>query len=115
MQITRLHEDPRVTRPYSDEQWTSILALGDRIDEEFAAGDVRLTVGGPPSCPSTTWTVKSGTPRRWVRPNNGGMPAPSFVVCATPTRRWTAALPGGASVVPRRVAAALGFHVLLAD
>ncbi|MFN7983534.1 MAG: transglutaminase family protein [Vicinamibacterales bacterium] len=49
MQITRLHEDPRVTRPYSDEQWTSILALGDRIDEEFAAGDVRLTVGVEPT------------------------------------------------------------------
>ncbi len=49
MRVTRLHEDPRVTRPYSDTQWQAILALGDRIDEEFAAGDVRLTVGGEPT------------------------------------------------------------------
>ena len=49
MHITRLHEDPRVTRPYTDEQWQSILALGDRIDEELEAGDVRLTVGGEPT------------------------------------------------------------------
>lgn len=49
MHVTRLHEDPRVTRPYTDEQWSEILALGDRIDAEFDAGDVRLTVGGEPT------------------------------------------------------------------
>ncbi|MEQ1757667.1 MAG: transglutaminase family protein [Vicinamibacterales bacterium] len=49
MQVTRIHEDPRVTRPYTDEQWTDILALGDRVDEELTAGDVRLTVGGEPT------------------------------------------------------------------
>jgi uncharacterized protein (DUF2126 family)/transglutaminase-like putative cysteine protease len=49
MRVTRIHEDPRVTRPYAEEQWRDILSLGDRIDQELAAGDVRLTVGGEPT------------------------------------------------------------------
>ena len=49
MQVTRIHEDPRVTRPYTDEQWQAVLELGDRIDAEFLAGDVRLTMGGEPT------------------------------------------------------------------
>ena len=49
MSVTRVHEDPRVTKPYSDEQWESILALGDRVDRELEAGDVRLTMGGEPT------------------------------------------------------------------
>ena len=32
MSVTRIHEDPRVTKPYTDEQWQAILALGDRVD-----------------------------------------------------------------------------------
>jgi uncharacterized protein (DUF2126 family)/transglutaminase-like putative cysteine protease len=49
MSVTRVHEDPRVTRPYSDEQWQAVLALGDRVDRELDAGDVRLTMGGEPT------------------------------------------------------------------
>lgn len=49
MSVTRVHEDPRVTKPYSDAQWSAILALGDRVDRELTAGDVRLTMGGEPT------------------------------------------------------------------
>ncbi len=49
LSVTRIHEDPRVTKPYSDEQWRDIVALGDRVDEDLAAGDVRLTMGGEPT------------------------------------------------------------------
>jgi transglutaminase-like putative cysteine protease len=49
MKVTRIHEDPRVTKPYTDDQWEKILTLGDRIDAELAAGDVRLTMGGEPT------------------------------------------------------------------
>ncbi|HVU85946.1 MAG TPA: transglutaminase family protein [Pirellulales bacterium] len=49
MTISRIHEDPRVTRPYTDEQWARIEALGHAVDERLAAGDVRLTMGGEPT------------------------------------------------------------------
>ncbi len=49
MQVTRIHEDPRVTKPYTEDQWERMCAVGDQIDDEFAAGDVRLTMGGEPT------------------------------------------------------------------
>jgi len=49
MSITRIHESPRVTKPYTSEQWEAIEALGKKIDEDLAAGDVRLTMGGEPT------------------------------------------------------------------
>jgi uncharacterized protein (DUF2126 family)/transglutaminase-like putative cysteine protease len=49
MQLTRVHEDPRVTKPYSDAQWSAIDALGEEIDVDLAAHDVRLTQGGEPT------------------------------------------------------------------
>ncbi|MGH7171044.1 MAG: transglutaminase family protein, partial [Gemmataceae bacterium] len=49
MSVMRLDEDLRVTRPYTEEQWHAIDALGRRIDAELRAGDVRLTMGGEPT------------------------------------------------------------------
>ncbi|MGE0384313.1 MAG: DUF2126 domain-containing protein [Gammaproteobacteria bacterium] len=47
--VERVHEDPRVTRPYTETQWQSILSLGDRVDADLIAGDVRLSQGGEPT------------------------------------------------------------------
>ncbi|MES9866774.1 MAG: transglutaminase family protein [Candidatus Thiodiazotropha sp. LLP2] len=47
--IERIHEDPRVTRPYSDKQWQDILSLGDFVDRQLVKDDVRLTMGGEPT------------------------------------------------------------------
>jgi uncharacterized protein (DUF2126 family) len=47
--VQRIHEDPRVTLPYSDTQWNEILTLGKRVDEILEADDVRLTMGGEPT------------------------------------------------------------------
>jgi uncharacterized protein (DUF2126 family)/transglutaminase-like putative cysteine protease len=49
MTVTRIHEDPRVTKPYSEQQWRAILDLGDQVDAELKKGDVRLTMGGEPT------------------------------------------------------------------
>jgi uncharacterized protein (DUF2126 family) len=49
MTVTRVHEDPRVTKPYTEETWQTIAALGERIDADLQAGDVRLTMGGEPT------------------------------------------------------------------
>jgi uncharacterized protein (DUF2126 family) len=49
MEVARIWEAPRVTRPYTERQWTQIESLGHAIDEKLAAGDVRLTMGGEPT------------------------------------------------------------------
>ncbi|MCE1181920.1 MAG: transglutaminase family protein, partial [Rhodocyclales bacterium] len=49
MQVTRIWEAPRVTKPYSDEQWIEIEGLGHEIDDELVRMDVRLTQGGEPT------------------------------------------------------------------
>ncbi|MDP9033371.1 MAG: transglutaminase family protein [Myxococcota bacterium] len=49
MSVKRIYETPRVTRPYSDEAWNAILALGQTVDQALSAGDVRLTMGGEPT------------------------------------------------------------------
>jgi len=54
MVVTRIHESPRVTKPYTEEQWADILALGDAVDAKLEAGDVRLTMGGEPTYVCTT-------------------------------------------------------------
>ncbi|GAB3018741.1 transglutaminase family protein [Bowmanella dokdonensis] len=48
-QVTRLKETPRVTRPYSEEQWRLIEALGYQVDEQLARDGVELTMGGEPT------------------------------------------------------------------
>ncbi len=49
MTITRIHEDPRVTRPYTEETWERIDSVGRDVDERLSARDVRLTMGGEPT------------------------------------------------------------------
>lgn len=49
MAVTRIYESPRVTKPYTEEQWQEMLALGDAVDRQLEAGDVRLTMGGEPT------------------------------------------------------------------
>jgi uncharacterized protein (DUF2126 family) len=48
-EVIRIHEDPRVTKPYSDEQWQCIDALGRAVDQQLDEMDVRLTQGGEPT------------------------------------------------------------------
>jgi uncharacterized protein (DUF2126 family)/transglutaminase-like putative cysteine protease len=47
--VTRIHEDPRVTKPYTEEQWSNINATGLMVDKDLEEGDVRMTMGGEPT------------------------------------------------------------------
>lgn len=47
--VTRIHEDPRVTKPYTEKQWAEMDALGYQVDKELCENDVRLTMGGEPT------------------------------------------------------------------
>ncbi len=47
--VYRIHEDPRVTKPYSEEQWATIMQVGHDVEKDLQEGDVRLTMGGEPT------------------------------------------------------------------
>jgi uncharacterized protein (DUF2126 family)/transglutaminase-like putative cysteine protease len=49
MAVTRIYESPRVTKPYTPEQWADVMQLGQAVDNELLQGDVRLTMGGEPT------------------------------------------------------------------
>lgn len=49
MKVVRLKEPPRITAPFSDDEWKKLEALGERVDGDLACQDVRLTMGGEPT------------------------------------------------------------------
>ncbi len=49
LSLARVADQPRVTRPFSDESWAVLDALGEAIDRDLVAHDVRLTTGGEPT------------------------------------------------------------------
>jgi uncharacterized protein (DUF2126 family)/transglutaminase-like putative cysteine protease len=49
MKVERVREEPRVTKPYTDEMWAAITRAGRLVDDALVAGDVRLTMGGEPT------------------------------------------------------------------
>lgn len=70
MEVRRVAETPRVTKPYTPQQWQRILASGARIDRVLLQQDVRLTMGGEPTFVSATdhegaeWTIDALGPTK---------------------------------------------------
>ena len=68
--VERIHEDPRVTKPYNDSQWADIQALGAMVDDKLEQGDVRLTMGGEPTFISAddmetaAWNTAADSPEK---------------------------------------------------
>ncbi|WP_067569313.1 transglutaminase family protein [Nocardia acidivorans] len=71
--VHRIHEDPRVTLPYSDIQWERISALGAVVDDRMRAAGIDLTIGGEPTFVSlddqtgAEWTTAADGPRKRER------------------------------------------------
>jgi len=49
MTVTRVRETPRTTKPYTEEQWATLLKVGEAIERDIGRHDVRLTMGGEPT------------------------------------------------------------------
>ncbi|WP_226779295.1 DUF2126 domain-containing protein [Oceaniglobus trochenteri] len=49
MSVKRVAEHPRITKPFSEEAWRDLNALGAKVDKALEDGDVRLTMGGEPT------------------------------------------------------------------
>jgi transglutaminase-like putative cysteine protease len=49
MRVGRIYESPRVTKPYTEEQWARIEMMGRQVDADLVQNDVRLTMGGEPT------------------------------------------------------------------
>jgi uncharacterized protein (DUF2126 family)/transglutaminase-like putative cysteine protease len=54
MKVTRIYESPRVTKPYTEEQWAEMDKLGHQVDADLKRQDCRLTMGGEPTFVSIT-------------------------------------------------------------
>ncbi len=76
MNVTRMAEKPRVTYPFSDEAWSALDALGNKVDADLIAQDVRLTMGGEPTFvsiddyQSAEWNTASVGPTKRILADN---------------------------------------------
>ena len=98
MSVTRVHEDPRVTKPYTDEQWQAIAVARrsrGRASWPPATCGSRWAASRR-SCRSTTWTARSGTRRPWAR-RSGGWARRCSAACATRSRPGACCTSGRAS------------------
>jgi uncharacterized protein (DUF2126 family) len=70
MNVKRIREAPRITRPFSDESWNRLDRLGEAVDADLRAHDVRLTIGGEPTFVSVDdfespeWNIAASGPTK---------------------------------------------------
>ena len=73
--VRRIHEDPRVTRPYTEAQVEHLQRLGRHVDDRLTAAGIELTMGGEPTFvsvddpTSAQWTIAADGPEKRVLAN----------------------------------------------
>ncbi|HEY0240776.1 MAG TPA: transglutaminase family protein, partial [Friedmanniella sp.] len=73
--VRRIHEDPRVTKPYAPSQVDALQRSGAAVDERLRAAGLALTMGGEPTfvsrddMVSPQWTVAADGPEKRVAAN----------------------------------------------
>ncbi len=65
--VFRIHEDPRVTKPYTEEQWSKVMEVGQAVEQDLQENDVRLTMGGEP----TFISIDDFESKEWITAADG--------------------------------------------
>ena len=73
--VVRIHQEPRVSKPYTPDQLDHLERLGQHIDQRLAAAGLELTMGGEPTfvsmddMTSPQWRVAADGPEKRIRAN----------------------------------------------
>lgn len=114
MSIARVHEDPRITKPYTEEEWQQIEQLGHQVDVDLEKHDVRLTMGGEPTfvsiddMDSDEWKTAAVGPTKHILAGDLIERLRERFAPRRPDSLWSG------KMVSRRITAPLGTHLPLA-
>ena len=73
MSVSRLNESPRLSKPFTEDDWTKVEEVAHKVDADLVAQDVRLTMGGEPTFvgidepESPQWNIDALGPIKRVR------------------------------------------------
>ena len=114
MRVERVAEHPRITKPFSEEAWKALDALGEEVDKRLIADDVRLTMGGEPTFVSIDDFEFGRVEHRRRRPDQARARRPARPAPARSFRAGRVPALRAGQMVPGRIVAALDLFALLA-